>query len=106
MPPGAPAQIFYDFAWISDPTAWAGLLTLALIQIVLGIDNLVFIAVLSAKLPPRERARARVIGIETAKMIVDEWLAATYEGGRHQTRIDMISEIETTQSLRAAEEQN
>lgn len=49
---------------------------------------------------------ARVIGIETAKMIVDEWLAATYEGGRHQTRIDMISEIETTQSLRAAEEQN
>lgn len=42
---------------------------------------------------------ARVIGIETAKMIVDEWLAAEYEGGRHQTRIDMISEIETTQNL-------
>ena len=43
---------------------------------------------------------ARVIGIETAKMIVDEWLNATYEGGRHQTRIDMIAEIETTQGLR------
>lgn len=40
---------------------------------------------------------ARVIGIETAKMIVDEWLAAEYEGGRHQTRIDMISEIEERQ---------
>ena len=45
---------------------------------------------------------ARVIGIETAKMIVDEWLAAQYEGGRHQTRIDMIAEIEQTQDLKAA----
>ena len=47
---------------------------------------------------------ARVIGIETAKMIVDEWLKAEYEGGRHQIRIDMISEIEGTQHLQAAEE--
>ena len=47
---------------------------------------------------------ARVIGIETAKMIVDEWLAAEYEGGRHQTRVDMIKEIEETQHLKAAEE--
>lgn len=38
---------------------------------------------------------ARVIGIETAKMIVDEWLNAKFEGGRHQKRIDMISEIES-----------
>ncbi|MGT2803048.1 ribose 5-phosphate isomerase B [Streptococcus henryi] len=37
---------------------------------------------------------SRVIGIETAKMIVDEWLNAEFEGGRHQNRIDMISEIE------------
>lgn len=48
---------------------------------------------------------SRVIGIETAKMIVDEWLKAEYEGGRHQTRIDMISEIEETQHLKAAEEE-
>ena len=47
---------------------------------------------------------ARVIGIETAKMIVDEWLKAEYEGGRHQTRIDMIKEIEETQDLKAAHE--
>ena len=47
---------------------------------------------------------ARVIGIETAKMIVDEWLNAEYEGGRHQTRVDMITEIEQTQHLAAAEE--
>lgn len=37
---------------------------------------------------------SRVIGIELAKMIVDEWLAADFEGGRHQTRIDMIHQIE------------
>lgn len=46
---------------------------------------------------------SRVVGIEMAKMIVDEWLDAKYEGGRHQTRIDMISEIEETQTLAAAE---
>ena len=46
---------------------------------------------------------ARVIGIETAKMIVDEWLNAAYEGGRHQKRVDMIAEIETTQQLAAAD---
>ena len=37
---------------------------------------------------------ARVIGIELAKMIIDEWLSAEFEGGRHQTRVDMITEIE------------
>ncbi len=46
---------------------------------------------------------ARVIGIETAKMIVDEWLSAEYEGGRHQVRIDMISEIEETQHLKVVD---
>ena len=47
---------------------------------------------------------ARVIGIETARMIVDEWLSAEYEGGRHQKRIDMIKEIVETGHLSAAEE--
>ena len=47
---------------------------------------------------------ARVIGIETAKDIVDAWLAAEYEGGRHQRRIDLITEIEETQGLSAAEQ--
>ena len=37
---------------------------------------------------------ARVVGTEVAKMIVDSWLEAEYEGGRHQTRIDMIADIE------------
>ena len=48
---------------------------------------------------------ARVIGIETAKMIVDEWVNAKYEGGRHQVRVDMIAEIEQTQDLKAAHEE-
>ncbi len=45
---------------------------------------------------------ARVIGVELAKMIVDEWLNAEFEGGRHQRRVDMIMEIQDTQELEAA----
>lgn len=37
---------------------------------------------------------ARVVGIELAKMMVDTWLSAEFEGGRHQKRLDMIAEIE------------
>jgi ribose 5-phosphate isomerase B len=37
---------------------------------------------------------ARVVGIELAKMIIDAWLETEYEGGRHQKRLDMISDIE------------
>jgi predicted tellurium resistance membrane protein TerC len=52
--------------WISDPAAWIGLLTLIALEIVLGVDNLIFIAILSDKLPPGERDRARVIGLSLA----------------------------------------
>ena len=48
---------------------------------------------------------ARVIGVEMAKMIVDEWVNAKYEGGRHQVRVDMLAEIEQTQGLKAVDEQ-
>ena len=47
---------------------------------------------------------ARVIGVELAKMIVDEWINAEFMGGRHGTRVDMIMEIEATQHLQAADE--
>ncbi len=53
----------FDFNWVLDPTAWIGLLTLTVIQTVLGIDNLLFIAILSAKLPRREAKMARYIGL-------------------------------------------
>lgn len=46
---------------------------------------------------------ARVIGIEMAKMIVDEWLNAEYMGGHHQARIDMITELEETGKLSGIE---
>lgn len=42
---------------------------------------------------------SRVVGLELAKMIVEEWLSAEYEGGRHAKRVEMISEIEEKQNL-------
>lgn len=49
-----------------DPAAWIGLLTLIVLEIVLGIDNLIFIAILAEKLPPHQRDKARVIGLSLA----------------------------------------
>ena len=46
---------------------------------------------------------ARVVGDEMAKLIVDSWLDATYEGGRHERRVNLLREIEETGSLAAAE---
>lgn len=51
------------FEWMSDPSAWVGLFTLVILEIVLGIDNLVFIAILAEKLPPEQRNKARIIGL-------------------------------------------
>ncbi len=52
--------------WLLDPAAWVGLLTLVILEIVLGIDNLIFIAILADKLPPAQRDRARVVGLSLA----------------------------------------
>ncbi|HZH56498.1 TerC family protein [Yanghanlia caeni] len=49
-----------------DPGIWVGLLTLVVLEIVLGIDNLIFIAILADKLPPKQRDRARVMGLSLA----------------------------------------
>jgi predicted tellurium resistance membrane protein TerC len=51
---------------LTDPTAWAALATLVVMEVVLGIDNLVFISILTNKLPEAERERARRIGIGLA----------------------------------------
>jgi len=48
---------------------------------------------------------ARVIGMDMAKMIVDEWINAEFEGGRHEMRVAMITEIEKTGSLKAVDGQ-
>ncbi len=54
---------------IADPSIWAGLVTLVVIELVLGIDNLVFIAILAEKLPPAQRDRARLTGLILAMLM-------------------------------------
>jgi predicted tellurium resistance membrane protein TerC len=55
--------------WLSDPTVWVGLLTLVALEVVLGVDNLIFIAILADKLPPEKRDRARIIGLSLALLM-------------------------------------
>ena len=52
--------------WLSDPQIWASLLTLTALEIVLGVDNLVFIAILASRLPAAQQARARRVGLALA----------------------------------------
>ena len=52
--------------WITDPAIWVGLATLVVLEIVLGVDNLIFIAILADKLPVEQRDRARLIGLSLA----------------------------------------
>ena len=49
--------------WISSPEAWIALLTLTVLEIVLGIDNIIFISILSGKLPEKQQPRARSLGL-------------------------------------------
>ena len=55
--------------WFSDPNIWVGLLTLVVLEIVLGIDNLIFIAILAEKVPPHQRDKARLIGLSLAMVM-------------------------------------
>jgi predicted tellurium resistance membrane protein TerC len=56
----------FDLSWINSPEAWIALLTLTVMEIVLGIDNIVFISILVDKLPAEERPRARFLGLAFA----------------------------------------
>lgn len=56
----------FSLHWLADPTAWLGLATLIALEIVLGVDNLIFIAIVADKLPPAQRDRARMIGLSLA----------------------------------------
>ena len=55
--------------WLFDPAIWIGLLTLVVLEVVLGIDNLVFIAILADKLPVKERNHARLTGLILAMLM-------------------------------------
>ena len=52
--------------WIADPQAWIALVTLTSLEIVLGIDNIIFISILAGRLPKAQQNRARVIGLAVA----------------------------------------
>ena len=62
--------------WLTDPSIWMGLTTLVILEIILGIDNLVFIAILADKLPAEERDKARLIGLALALLMRLGMLAA------------------------------
>ncbi len=53
-------------SWLTDPNVWIALLTLSALEIVLGIDNIIFIAILSGKLPKNQQAKARTVGLLVA----------------------------------------
>jgi predicted tellurium resistance membrane protein TerC len=55
--------------WLSDPQAWMGFLTLTVLEIVLGIDNIIFISILCGKLPPDQQPKARRIGLGLAMVM-------------------------------------
>jgi predicted tellurium resistance membrane protein TerC len=55
-------------AWMSDPETWAALVTLTALEIVLGIDNIIFISILAGKLPAEQQARARTTGLAAAML--------------------------------------
>ena len=52
--------------WLTNPEIWIGLITLTVLEIVLGIDNVVFISILAEKLPENQQARARQVGLSLA----------------------------------------
>jgi predicted tellurium resistance membrane protein TerC len=55
--------------WVTDPQAWIGFLTLTVLEIVLGIDNIIFISILCGKLPPEQQGKARRIGLGLAMLM-------------------------------------
>ena len=57
------------FSWITDPQAWIALATLTALEIVLGIDNIIFISILSGRLPKDQRPRARTVGLAGAMLM-------------------------------------
>lgn len=55
--------------WLANPEAWVALLTLTALEIVLGIDNIIFISILAGRLPAGQRPRARIVGLALAMLM-------------------------------------
>src|SRR5881296_1257932 len=62
----APILTLRTMAWLTSPETWIALLTLTVLEIVLGIDNIIFISILAGKLPAGEQPRARTVGLTLA----------------------------------------
>ena len=69
---------------LAEPSTWVAFATLSLLEVVLGIDNIIFLAILVGRLPPRRQPRARVVGlgVEVAHDAVDQ--------DRHGQRPDVL----------------
>src|SRR3954454_2707998 len=71
--------------WLFDPNIWVGLFALIVLEIVLGVDNLIFIAILADKLAPEQRDKARLVGLSLAMLMrlgllsVMSWLVTLTE---------------------------
>lgn len=59
-------ESLFDISWIGSINAWIALVTLTLLEIILGIDNIIFIAILITKLPENQRDKARILGLSLA----------------------------------------
>lgn len=57
------------FEWITDPAIWASFLTLTILEIVLGIDNVIFLSIVSSRLPKAQQPKARMIGLTLALVL-------------------------------------
>jgi predicted tellurium resistance membrane protein TerC len=55
--------------WLTDPQTWVAFMTLTVLELVLGIDNIVFISILAGKLPPAQQQRARTLGLGLAMLL-------------------------------------
>ena len=56
----------YAVEWLSDPAGWSALVTLLALEVVLGVDNVIFISILASKLPTEDQDRARRVGLLVA----------------------------------------
>ena len=88
---------------LTNPETWVALLTLTVLEIVLGIDNVIFISILVQRLPLADRDRARIIGLGLAMgmrillLLTISWIAGAEKVGHHKT--SMLQDVEAGRDL-------
>lgn len=83
-----------DFSWLFSVEAWVALVTLTLLEIVLGIDNIIFIAILVTRLPKEQRDKARILGLALAMITRIALLASIFWIMKLVTPLFSIFDIE------------